>query len=85
MKQCVRQKRRRTGHLVKVYLDRDDVSAVISGKLGEVRKSGQIYRKRILTDTQEMCVFLQNRFLRENLNLKASVSRCFLNTGRSGL
>lgn len=82
LKQCVSNKRRRMGDDVKVFLHRDDVSTVINGKTGEVRKAGQIYRKRFLTDTMEN---LHKKFLRENPSLKISRSQFFKHTGPSGL
>lgn len=49
------------GDHIKVFLHRDDFFTVTNGKTGEVKKPGQIYRKRFLTDTVEdltLTVFL---------------------------
>lgn len=74
LKQCKTNKRRKMGDLVKVFLHRDDVSTIINGKTGEIRKAGQIYRKRFLTDTMEN---LHKKFLSENPNLNVSRSQFF--------
>ena len=49
--------------LVSSFLHRDDVSTVINGKSGEIRKKGQTFRRRALTDTMAN---LHKRFLSEN-------------------
>lgn len=74
LKQGNRNKKSKMVDHVKVFLHRDDVSTVINGKTGEIRKAGQIYRKRFLTDTIEN---LHKKFLSENPNLKVSRSQFF--------
>ena len=44
-------KRRQLGKVVSIFLHQDDVSTVLNGKFGEIRRKGQIFRKRALTDT----------------------------------
>lgn len=65
-------KRKRMGTLVETFLHRDDITTVINGKAGEMRKGGQIFRKRYLTDTMEN---LHKKFLGENPTLKISRSQ----------
>lgn len=73
-KQCERSQRRKMSDNVRLFLNRDDVSTLINGKLGEVRKGGQIYRKRFLSDTMGN---LHKRFLKENPGLNVSRSQFF--------
>ncbi|KAJ8369677.1 hypothetical protein SKAU_G00097050 [Synaphobranchus kaupii] len=65
-------KRKRMGTLVETFLHRDDITTVINGKAGEMRKGGQIFRKRYLTDTMEN---LHKKFIGENPTLKISRSQ----------
>lgn len=49
--------------LVSRFLHQDDVSIIINGKSGEIRKKGQIFRKRALTGTMAK---LHKRFISDN-------------------
>ncbi|MGH0170200.1 UNVERIFIED_CONTAM: hypothetical protein FKN15_058735 [Acipenser sinensis] len=62
-------KRRLMESLVWHFLQRDDISTVINGKAGEIRRNGKIYRKRSLTDTME---HLHMKFVGENNRHKIS-------------
>ena len=44
-------KRRQLGKVVSMFLHSYDVSTILNGKFGEIRRKGQIFRKRALTDT----------------------------------
>ena len=57
------------GHVVSRFLHHDDNSEIINGKNGEIRKKGQVFRKRALTDTMER---LHVKFLREHPRHKLS-------------
>ena len=56
------------------FLHQDDVSTVINGKSGEIRKKGQIFRKRALTDTMAN---LHKIFLPENPRHSISKAQFF--------
>lgn len=60
--------------LVSCFLHQDEVSTVINGKSGEIRKKGQIFRKRALTDTMAN---LHRRFLSENPRHNLSKAQFF--------
>ena len=64
--------RKQTETMVKRFLHNDDNSTMINGKSGEIRKKGQIYRKRALTNTM---AHLHQKFLLENPNQKISFSQ----------
>ena len=42
-------KRRQLGKVVSMFLHQDDVSMILNGNFGEIRRKGQIFRKRALT------------------------------------
>ncbi|KAF3854209.1 hypothetical protein F7725_022264 [Dissostichus mawsoni] len=65
-------KKNKMRKLVQNFLHRDDITMVINGKSGEIRRSGQIYRKRSLTDTMEN---LHKLYLSENPSLTISRSQ----------
>ncbi|XP_069394767.1 male determiner protein Mdmd(III)-like [Paralichthys olivaceus] len=66
--------RRLMSTLISRFLHQDDVSTVINGKSGEIRKKGQIFRKRALTDTMAN---LHKRFLSENPRHSISKAQFF--------
>ncbi|KAI4829768.1 hypothetical protein KUCAC02_001438 [Chaenocephalus aceratus] len=67
-------KRRLMRTLVSRFLHHDEVTTIINGKSGEIRRKGQIFRKRALTDTMAN---LYKRFLSENPRHSLSKSQFF--------
>ncbi|XP_078023610.1 uncharacterized protein LOC144462832 [Epinephelus lanceolatus] len=55
------------GSAIRTFFHRDDVSTIVNGKAGEIRRSGQVFRRRFLCDTIEN---LHKRFLMENPSRK---------------
>ncbi len=64
--------RRLMCRIVSHFFHQDEVSTVINGKSGEIRKNGQIFRKRALTDNMAN---LHRRFQSENPRHKLSMSQ----------
>lgn len=64
--------RRLMCRIVSHFFHQDEVSTVINGKSGEIRKKGQIFRKRALTDNMAN---LHRRFQSENPRHKLSMSQ----------
>ncbi|XP_049337292.1 uncharacterized protein LOC107197431 [Astyanax mexicanus] len=60
--------------MVHSFLHRDDVSSVVNGKSGEIRRRGVIHRKRHLCDTMAN---LHKRFCGENPNQNVSKAHFF--------
>ena len=72
--QHINGKRKQLSKIVSIFLHRDDVSTVINGKAGEIRRRGQIFRKRALTDTMSK---LHKRFLTEHPEQHVSKAQFF--------
>ncbi|XP_029905945.1 uncharacterized protein LOC115358209 [Myripristis murdjan] len=60
--------------VVSFFLHQDDVSSVINGKAGEIRRKGQIYRKKALRDTMAN---LHRRFCAEHPEKNVSKAQFF--------
>lgn len=67
-------KRKSLLKIVHAFLHRDDVSTVVNGKSGEIRRRGVIHRKRHLCDTMAN---LHKRFCNENPHQKVSKAQFF--------
>lgn len=67
-------KRHDMARAIRKFLHRDDISTIVNGKAGEIRRCGQVFRRRFLCDGMEN---LHKRFLEENPSKKISRAQFF--------
>lgn len=63
------KRRQLMGSAIRTFFHHDDVSTIVNGKAGEIRRGGQVFRRRFLCDTIEN---LHKRFLMEDPSKKIS-------------
>ena len=67
-------RRQLMGSVVRTFFHCNDVSTIVNGKAGEIRRGGQVFRRRFLCQTIEN---LHKRFLTENPTKRISRAQFF--------